>query len=70
MPVQVVSESFSPNVVASVGWRLFGVKDTSAFPYWFYAPRRKQQEVRCGGGSQNGVVMTDKLSDFATGTHI
>jgi hypothetical protein len=43
---QVVSPQFSTNVVASVGWGIFGVKDTSRFPYWFYFPQRRKEQVR------------------------
>jgi hypothetical protein len=43
---RVVSPTFSPNIVAATGWKLFGVSGVSRFPYWFYFPRRKRAQVQ------------------------
>lgn len=43
---RVVSPIFSPNVIAGTGWTIFGVSGKSNFPYWFYFPRRKKQQVQ------------------------
>ena len=43
---RVVSPRFSMNVVAQGGWIGFGVSGRSRFPYWFYFPKRKREEVR------------------------
>ncbi len=43
---RVVSPRFSPNVIAQGGWLGFGVLGLSKFPYWFYLPRRKREEVQ------------------------
>jgi hypothetical protein len=44
--LQVESPQFSPNIIADVGWVLFGVRRRAAFPYWFQLPRRRQAEIR------------------------
>lgn len=43
---RVVSPRFSPNIIAASGWQAFGVRNRSAFPYPFYLPRRRREEVR------------------------
>lgn len=43
---RVVSPRFSPNIIAATGWKGFGVSNRSRFPYPFYFPQRRKEEVR------------------------
>lgn len=43
---QVVSQKYRENPIAEVGWKVvFGVADRARFPYWFYFPSLRKQQV-------------------------
>lgn len=43
---QVVSQEYRESPIAEVGWKIiFGVAGRARFPYWFYFPSLRKQQV-------------------------